>query len=629
MNRFYSELPQMRSTAGWNVTPWCDFRNFMDQTFADAVLRAAAVCRAEDPDARCATEGGQSPFPFGWYNYEQVLRADDVIEPYNGGNNVEIIRSLKPATIMLQTVGYQYKPGEPLTDRQRLVQKQARRPVWWGLFHGHRGAIIWDDNLPDYQFVNPETQQFTPAAETYSAIFNELRHGVGKLFVNARRMHDGIAIHYSPPSDQIHWLLDNLKHARQWMLHNGSDRGSLAIAVRNSWTKLVEDLGLQYEFASPQEIKAGKLKSGSYRVFIMPQSIAVSTEEAAEIREFVRTGGMVVADSRAAEMNEHGRNLGRGLLDDLFGISRAEGQAAGAEVRGVANEGSLLLEGKSLQLRVGDEAIAAAGGKHLARSGGVPLIIVSRFGQGRAIFLNLEVGDYAYERLQANSGSSLPDLMESILGLADVHPRVRALGSDGKRLPGTEVVTFRNGLVEHIAIFRNPQFDDGGWEDHPTMTAPGWAGTIDNSLLEKEAAVTIDWGATKQCYDVLNRRDLGTIAACNATLSPWEPLIFTRSPQPLPKLRAEITPQAKTGGPLEVMLTNEPAFPDQTFRVVRLEFETPSGSRYELYARNLLLSSTPHTERIPLACNDPKGRWRAHIQDVATGQSQELSFSVA
>jgi hypothetical protein len=361
----------------------------------------------------------------------------------------------------------------------------------------------------------------------------------------------------------------------------------------------------------------------------MPQSIAVSAEEASEIRKFVHAGGLVVADSRAAQMNEHGRDLGGGALDDLFGINRAGVQAAPQEIRGVANEGSLHLEGKALQLRLGDATVTATNGKALARSGDVPLIIVSRFGQGRAIFLNLEVGDYAYERLQSKSGSSLPDVVEGILGLADVHPRVRVLGSDGKRLPGTEAVIFSNGPVEHVAIFRNPQFDDGGWEDHPTMTAPGWAGTIDNSLLEKEAEVTIEWKTSRQCYDVRNRKDLGATASCKATLSPWEPLVFTRSPQPVPGLHVEITPQAQAGGPLEVTLTNRTAFPDQTFRVVRLEFETPSGDRYELYARNLLVKSTPHIERIPLACNDPKGRWRAHIHDVATGQSQEVSFVVA
>ena len=628
VKRFYGELYRIRSTDGWNVTPWCDFRNFMDQTFADAVLHAANVCKAEDPLARCATEGGQSPFPFGWYNYEQVLRADDVIEPYNGGNNVEIIRSLKPETIMLSTVGYQHKPGEPLTERNRLVQKQARRPVWWGLFHSHRGNIIWDDNLPDYRFVDPDTGELTASAETYAAVFNELRRGIGKLFVNAERTHDGIAIHYSPPSDQIHWLLDNFQNARQWMLHNGSDRRSHAIAARNSWTKLIEDLGLQYDFASCAQVRAGKLRSGGYRVFIMPQSIAVSVEEASEIREFVRAGGLLIADCRAAWMNEHGRDLGRGTLDDLFGIGRAAGQKTGSAIRGVANEGSLRLAGMSLQLRTGEERIAVAAGKALARNGRVPLIIANHFGQGRTIFLNVEASDYCYDRLQANSRTSLPDVMEGILALADVRPATRVLGSDGKRLPGTEVVTFSNGTLEHVAIFRNPQFDDGGWEDHPTMTAPGWAGTIDNSFLETEADITIEWQNAKHTYDVRGRRDIGKVTAHKTKLSPWEPLVFTRAAQSIPNLQVQLAPQVHAGASLELSFTKGPAFPEGAFRVVRVDVETPAGQSYDLYGRNLLLRSTTHTERIPLAFNDPRGRWRARILDVATGQSQELLFEV-
>lgn len=627
VSRFYAELPKVNSTDGWNVTAWCDFRNFMDQTFADAVLRAAKICKAEDPNARCATEGGQSPFPFGWYNYEQVLRADDVIEPYNGGNNVEVIRSLKPSTIMIHTVGYQYTPGKQLTDRDRLIQNRGRRPVWWSLFHAHRGTLIWDANLPDYQFVDPKTRQFTPAAKTYSGVFNELRSGIGKLFVNAQRTHDGVAIHYSPPSDQIHWLLDNTKYARQWMLHNGSDRGSHAIAVRNSWTKLIEDLGLQYEFTSPEMIKAGKLNSGDYRVFIMPKSIAVGPEEVRQIREFENAGGLVIADYRTARMNEHGRDHGHGQLDDLFGISRGKGQTAGQTTTGVGNEGSLHLEGRPLQLRVGDESITTTTGKALAHSGGVPLIIVNRAGRGRTVFLNLEMSDYAYDRLQPDSKSSLPDLLESILALAEVHPRVRVLGDNGKRLPGVEITIFKNGPLEHVAIFRNPQFDDGGWEDHPTMKAPGWAGSIDNSLLEKDAEVTIEWKGARHAYDMRGRKELGVIESHKATLSPWEPLIFTLSTQPIPKLTIEVAPQLKAGAQLEIMLTSE-AIPAQSFRVVRLEVETPAGKSYELYERNLKLNGLPHRERIPLAHNDPKGCWRISIRDVMTGHSQQVSFNV-
>ncbi|MGH9470299.1 MAG: beta-galactosidase trimerization domain-containing protein [Terriglobia bacterium] len=627
--RFYAELAAIRSTEGWNVTPWCDFRNFMDETFADAVGRAAAVCKSEDPAARCATEGGQSPFPFGWYNYEQVLRVDDVIEPYNGGNNVEIIRSLKPETIMVSTHDYAFKAGKPLTAQNRRGQQEAVQPVWWGLFHAHRGTLIWDDNLPQYQFVDPQTGQLTPAAEAFAATFKELREGIGKLFINARRVHPGIAIYYSPPSDQIHWLLDNLRHAREWMLRSGSDHGSHAIAVRNSWTKVIEDLGLQYDFASTLQVKAGILSEGRYRVFIMPQAMAVSAGEAELIREFVRAGGLLVADSRCATMNEHGRDLGRGQLDDVFGITHAKGQPGGSEVRGVAGERPLSLQGKLLKVSAANDTIAVTEGKALARSGSAPLVIVNRFGKGRAIFLNMEVGEYCYQRLRPNPSSSLPELIEGILSVAGIKPVVRVLGEDGGRLPGTEVVTFANGPLEHVAIFRNPQFDDAGWEDNPTIPIAGrHEGRIDNSLLSTEAAVTINWQDARYTYDVRGRRQLGALRMLKADLKPFEPLVFTRSPQPVSPLRLDILKQAATGATLELRLAADAELPQGSFRVVRLDFFTPAGTPYDLYSRNVFLSSVPQTERIPLALNDPTGAWRVCARDVATGETQEKTFSV-
>ncbi|MGH9470300.1 MAG: hypothetical protein ACRD1N_08160, partial [Terriglobia bacterium] len=56
---------------------------------------------------------------------------------------------------------------------------------------------------------------------------------------------------------------------------------------------------------------------------------------------------------------------------------------------------------------------------------------------------------------------------------------------------------------------------------------------------------------------------------------------------------------------------------------------TPDGKPYNLYARNLILKSGPHIERIPLALNDPTGAWRIRARDVATGQTQENTFSVS
>src|SRR5213078_3339030 len=207
----------------------------------------------------------------------------------------------------------------------------------WGLFHGHRGSIILDANLPDYGFVDEGTRQPTPAALTFAGTFRELHKGIAKLIINSCRLHDGIALHYSQPSMQVHWLLDNAQYARKWMLHSGGDRDSHFTGVRNGWTKLIEDLDLQYEFVGARQIEEGKLTRNEYRVLILPQSLAVSAREVEQIRQFVQAGGVLIADYRAATMNEHGRDLGSGQLDSIFCVRHVKGQVKGSAVTGIEN----------------------------------------------------------------------------------------------------------------------------------------------------------------------------------------------------------------------------------------------------------------------------------------------------
>jgi hypothetical protein len=628
VKRFYQELSEVRSTEGWNVSPWCDFRNFMDHTFADAIGRARATCQGEDPHARCATEGGQSPFPFGWYNYENVVKVVDVIEPYNGGNSDEVIRSLNPNLIMLSTHGFNHKPGAPLTDEDRREQRRAPQSIWWGLFHHHRGSIIWDANIPEYEFVDQQTREITTAGLTFADTFKELHHGIGKLIFASRRLHDGIAIHYSQASMQVHWLLDNIENARRWPVHSGGDHDSHFIAVRNGWTKVIEDLGLQYEFVGRGQIEEGKLGKGEYKVLILPQSVAVSAREVEQMREFVNAGGVLVADYRVATMNEHGRDLGSGQLDDVFGVIHGKGQAKGANVTGTGNLDSLRLQGAQLNLEVGDDAIRATTGKALAQSGPVPLIVVNDCGKGKAVFLNIETGRYPYDRLQPNAATSLPSVVEQVFSMAHIEPQVRVLDAAGKRLPGTEVVRFANGPYEHVAVFRNPQFDDGGWGSLPTKPEREWAGSIDNSYLEKDTQVTLTWPSALPTYDVRGKRDLGEAAKVQLLLEAWSPLVISRTPQPVPPLRVETPTEVRAGAPLMVTLTSEAGLPEGTARMVHLELASPDGSPYDLYTRNVRLESAVHLERIHLAYDDPAGRWRLSAHDLISGRMVETAFTV-
>jgi hypothetical protein len=202
------------------------------------------------------------------------------------------------------------------------------------------------------------------------------------------------------------------------------------------------------------------------------------------------------------------------------------------------------------------------------------------------------------------------------------------MNADGKRLSGTEIVRFANGPYEHVAIFRNPQFDDGGWGDYPTETAREWAGQISNTLLEEPAQITISWSGSMHTYDIRGRQDVAETAKHQAILQPWSPLTFTRAPQPVPKCRIDAPEQVQPGTPLAITVTDESSLPEATFRIVRLELLTPAGQPYELYAQNVLVKSTPHTVIVPLAHNDPPGRWLLKARDVMTGQVLERAFTL-
>ena len=258
------------------------------------------------------------------------------------------------------------------------------------------------------------------------------------------------------------------------------------------------------------------------------------------------------------------------------------------------------------------------------------MVIVNHFGEGRAIYLNIDVSGYAFDRLNPKAPSTLPDLMTAVLSSALIQSRVRVLGPDGKRVPGTEVVIFNNGSCEVIAVFRNPQLDDGGWGSYRTkkMNWRDWTADADNSPLEKEVEVTIEWNSAASTYDVRGKKDLGSVAACRATLNPWEPLVFTRATHPLPELQITVPSTSKAGSMLEVVLTSDQAHPQGTLRVVHSEFANPSGELSPLYAQNVIVSSLPHRVQVPLALNDPQGSWKIQGHDILSGRSLQATFTV-
>ncbi|RKY23002.1 MAG: hypothetical protein DRP79_09870, partial [Planctomycetota bacterium] len=334
----------------WNLSPWMDHKDFMDQSLARALGKAYRYARQADPEGIFGFTGGHSPGAFAGYNLEYLSRVVDLQVPYNLAEDVEILRSLNKDLILLSpTWG---------------VDERGVRTLWYQLFHGDRGVIFWDNDEQRNKFIDKKTGELTPRARNFQQDLHELTSGIGKLIINSQRLHDRIAILYSHPSIRVHWMIQYLSLGREWILRESwhEFRQLYFNQVRTSLVKLIEDHHLQYDFVSYKQLEKGVLDGGEYDILFLPQTIALSDAEAQAIERFVANGGKVVADFRCGLMDESGKCRKTGALDKVFGI-RSE---------------------KSPQAEINRVTAAGARKKILA---GVP-VYVHKYGKGKAIYLN-------------------------------------------------------------------------------------------------------------------------------------------------------------------------------------------------------------------------------------------------
>ncbi|HYM12431.1 MAG TPA: alpha-amylase family protein [Bryobacterales bacterium] len=380
---------QAMQRAGDNFSSWADFKEWMDISYARALEMGAAAVRAADPEAYVGIGGGQMP-GWGGYDYARLTKALTAIEPYDIGENIEIIRSLNPRLAVV-TTSFARGPRE-------------KHRVWYELLHGNRGLIIWDDK---YEYVNKDGST-GPRGQEAEPYYAELRNGIGALLAASERQADPIAIHYSQASMRTEWMLAQRPKGEAWVNRSSSSerRDSEFLRLRESFCRLLEDLGLQYNFVSYDQVEQGELLRRGYRVLILPRSSALSAAEAQAIREFVQQGGVLLADGVPGAYDEHSRKLDQPQLADLFG--------AGA-------------------------------------------------GRGKALLLQGDFLDYRRNRLAGKVGPVL-EMMGKLLEGSGVRPAYGVTEEAGGPAVGVETHVFRDGGVTIVGLLSNPQLrvDDLG-----------------------------------------------------------------------------------------------------------------------------------------------------------------------
>jgi hypothetical protein len=171
------------------------------------------------------------------------------------------------------------------------------------------------------------------------------------------------------------------------------------LRLRDSYCRLIEDQGLQYNFVAYGQVEQGELIKGGYRVLILPRSSALSNVEASSIIDFVRQGGVLIVDGEAGTYDEHSRRLPESSLAVLF-------------------------KGET--------------------------------GKGKVTQMNAL--NYHQMRVTGKEGE-LHRAMGKILADAHVKPAFAVVDAHGQPVVGIETHEFRNGAATIVGLISNPQMD--------------------------------------------------------------------------------------------------------------------------------------------------------------------------
>lgn len=310
----FSPAEARQNPRRWNLSPWCDFRSYMDGSLARALEGIRKASHAIDPRTPVGIEGTQMPHAFGGYDLWRLSQAIDWVEPYDIGNAREIFGSFMPGKPLLTTV------FESSTDA-------ARRRLWHLLLEGDRGCILWwSEDCIDW---NSGDYALTAKARALAPVLGELRSPLARLFLRATRERDPVFIHYSQPSVQVDWLVESTVDGSTWLRRFSSFEAShnRQARVRNSCLKAFQDLGWSPVFVSSEEIERGALRKagGSNALVVLPASYALSDREAARLREFLdasagssaRPARRIFFEGHPGSFDEHGRFRSQSALPEL------------------------------------------------------------------------------------------------------------------------------------------------------------------------------------------------------------------------------------------------------------------------------------------------------------------------
>lgn len=439
----------------WNFAPWVDHRAFMDEKFGTLLASVGEQLRLTHRGVRTGFLGGLEPAAFGGYDWTYAARAMDFAE-CTGETFKRLAASLNRQRVhpgyMMGTVSDKTGPGEFV------------RRLWTNVANGDLGVVI----EPGMSLLDGRG---LPTALAYKARPSLLAlEGLGHVIVDKEfaPRDTGVYLYYSQPSVRVQYMLDAGALGETFRLGVPADDPWTSTWHRNlrAWTDLLDDLGIEFGCLSYRKVHERGWTRG-VKVVILPKVVALTKTEAQALRQFVERGGMLIADSQTGIFDEHGVEQEKPALDSLFSIKRedtktAELAAKYSELvkqplrlhreRGRFKD---LAAGVPLEhLRPVEPQLAPLNADYHLSTGRTHAVLTRTLGRGNAIYLNLSLMNYPWERAEPKKVAGLRELTNRILAAADVRPAAVPVKVAKAELPDLAIRQFRHRKNDYLIVLR-------------------------------------------------------------------------------------------------------------------------------------------------------------------------------
>jgi hypothetical protein len=554
-----------------NYPRWFDRQAFKAYNFVRYCQNLSQGFQAIDPQAKVGFEGSGT-FGMG-DDIDLIVRRLGFWLPYPGTQD-EVIRSLPSRSGVVgfgNWMGYQKDADSLLRYYWRMMTRGADTVGWW------TWSIIGDY----HGWLAPDFRPF-PAVKDILEDTRFIREGVGDILVRSPMQDDGITLLYSFPSVFAHKL-------------NGGDGYSGYETCHLKAQKLIRDMGLQYRYVTDRMLQLGEFDPSLYRILLLLRADALGTREADMIRRFAESGGTVIADVRTGLFDDHCKPRPQGILDDFLGLRReGENRPKQVELTLTGKDGNPISFGPVLadpSVKV-DTATAV-----VLAADEIPLLLKKRVGKGTAILLNFSsfsLPDLGREGVPAGTG----EFFETLFAEAGVKPALEVTTGKAGRARDMEVTRWKNGDLEIISLYQP---------------------------YGEKRTVTVSLKTRRAVYDLRARKFLGTVGRFKAVVVPARASFFALFPAPAARPRLMMGKKAIERGNMARCTVSSP---DASGLHAFLISVSTGGKELAWFQKKIVAGGTGTTVDLPVAFNDPAGRWEIRAIDVLTGQSAAMSLAV-